>query len=402
MIYGTFIISIPVLILIGIDIILILLIITKKTQVRRKILLLAILFIIWSIIVTATRFDISSYILPLVGFIIMWIPLLVKIPMSESQRLLILSKWYCRGLVFSFIFAYQDILSALFKLPKTEEIIPFAVAQRVGNLSESLNIGIDRINSLMTEPSEYATFLVFGYICLEYLSSKKIINKNKAIILKLHTLFFLLFTFSLSGLVLFAAYLIFNNAFWFLHRNINYRQSMSRLFSACLTIGITFVVVTNIIPDANIAIDSFIERTNATLFTIGEQNLNTSGGARINSLNVAFDSLQSDYGIIGQGFGNNVANWLMNNYGNLSSEYARGDIFNIYAAVLIGVGVPGLLIFMGVIYQSFNKNQKIDDYQIKFFFTWLLLGFTLGSLLYYSYWGAFYVIATEGKYLVKK
>lgn len=386
------------MILIGIDVLLIHLILTNQTQVRAKPLLFASIFFIWSVVVTATRYDISTYIFTMLGLIVMWIPLLVKVSISESDKLLVLSKWYCRGLSLSFIFAYQDVISSLFSLPRTEEFIPFAVAQRTSFVDASLNIGIERVNSLMTEPSEYAAFLVFGYICLDYLNKQNSINKSKIFILKLHTIFFLFFTFSLSGFFLFFSYLILN---LFLDSSKITMKLLTKNIVFCLMIVFLFFVLINIIPDLNIAATLFFERVNSAI-GIDTHNLNTSEGARFNSINVAFDSLFSNNGFIGQGFGNNIARWLIENYSNLSTEYARGDIFNIYAAVIIGVGIPGLLAFIGTIYQSFITNKINDKFQVKYFLIWILFGWTLGSLLYYTYWGAFYLVAIQGKSANKK
>ena len=340
-----FVLSLPVICLILMDIILILMLITNRTEIRVKPFIFAVFLFFWIITITLTRYDISTFIVPLLGLIIMLMPLIVKIPMSNELTFLTLSKYYCKGLIFSFLGAYQDLISALFKLPKTEEIFPLAVIQGIGNLSDSLNISIDRINSLMTEPSEYAAYLVFGYICLSYLENQKSIGSKTLIILRIHILVFLLLTFSITGFLLFISYLIINVVSNSLLTN--YVKSLKTIITTCLFMAIVFFVTINILPDLCIAVINSVERIGD--FQSSFQNLNTSEGSRFNSINMAFYSLGSDYGFIGQGYGKNASNWISENYGNQSREYADGNIFNLYAAVTISVGLPGLLFFIGLI-----------------------------------------------------
>lgn len=387
-----FVLSLPIVALIGIDILLILMLITKQSKLRKKTLFCTFLFIIWSVIVTVTRYDISSFVLSISGLILMWIPFVIKIPLSDKITYLTLSKLYFRGLIFSFIGAYQDIFSALFSLPKTEEIIPFAATQSIGDLSGSLNIGIDRINSLMTEPSEYAAFLVFGYICLDYLESQKSVSAKTALIVRIHIIIFLLFTFSISGLILFASYWIISILLQFFRKNGV--KSLLRNIATWLAIGITIFIITKLIPDLEVASIAFIQRIEFLSNT--SSNLNRSEGSRINSINLALDSLRDNYGFIGQGYGKNTSNWILENYGGKSIHYARGDIFNTYAAVTIAVGIPGLLFFIVTIYHASINYENNNVYRIELLLIWLMLGFFLGSLLWYSYWGILYLVAVQG------
>lgn len=393
MIGDRFVLSLPLICLILMDVVLIVMLISKRTKVRVKPFVLGSFFVLWAILITITRYGVSSFIASILGLILMWIPIIIRIPISENFTFLKLSKLYCRGLIFSFLGAYQDIISALFSLPKTEEIIPFAVIQGTGNLSGSLNISIDRINSFMTEPSEYAAYLVFGYICLDYLENQKFIGSKTLIILRIHILVFLLLTFSITGFLLFISYLIINVVSNSLLTN--YVKSLKTIITTCLFMAIVFFVTINILPDLGIAVIDSVERIGD--FQSSSQNLNTSEGSRFNSMNIAFDSLGSDYGFIGQGYGKNTSNWISENYGSQSREYADGNIFNLYAAVTISVGLPGLLFFIGLIYQAFRNSQSEDNtnYKMSFFFVWLLSGFCFGSLLWYSIWGYLYLVGTQ-------
>lgn len=392
-----FVLSLPVICLILMDVVLIIMLINKQTNVRGKPFIFASFFIVWAILVTITRYGISTFILSILGLMIMWIPLVIKIPLSDKLTFLTLSKSYCRGLIFSFLWAYQDLFSALFSLPKTEEIIPFAVVQGTGDLSNLLNISFDRINSLMTEPSEYATFLVFGYICLDYLENQKSIGSKKLIILRLHIFIFLLLTFSLTGFLLFISYLILNVIFNTL--SMNYLNSVKMVVRTFLAIASIFFISVNTLPGLQIAVLNSMERIESLQSSSG--NLNTSEGSRFNSMNLAFDSLSGDYGLIGQGFGKNTSNWISENYGNKGTQYYNGNIFNIYAAVTIAVGLPGLLFFIGIIYQAFINSESEDkgNYKIICLFVWLISGFCFGSLLWYSVWGFLYLVTTQGAFI---
>ncbi|MFM6269784.1 MAG: O-antigen ligase family protein, partial [Dolichospermum sp.] len=371
-----FVLSLPLVCLILMDIVLIIMLISKRTKVRVKPFIFGSFFVVWAIIITVTRYSIASFIASILGLILMWIPLIIRIPTSENFTFLKLSKLYCRGLIFSFLGAYQDIVSGLFSLPKTQEIIPFAVVQSVGNLSYSLNLNIDRINSFMTEPSEYASYLVFGYICLDYLEDKKSIGSKTLIILRIHILLFLLFTFSITGFLLFISYLIIN--FVSYSAITNYVKLLKKIIINCLLIVILFFVAIYMVPNLGIAMINPVERIQR--FESSSKNLNSSEGSRFNSINMAFDSLGSDYGFIGHGYGKNTSNWISENYGNQSIQYAEGNVFNLYAAVTISVGLPGLLFFIGLIYQAFINSQSEDNSKQKmiFFLVWLISGFCFG------------------------
>ncbi len=388
-----FVLSLPVICLMLVDVILIVMLITDRTKIRVKPFIFVSFLIIWIITITLTRYSVSTFIVPLLGLAIMLIPLIIKMPMPNGLTFLTLSKFYCRGLAFSFLGAYQDLFSFLFRLPKTEEIIPFAVIQGTGNLSGSLNIGIDRINSFMTEPSEYAAYLVFGYICLSYLENQKSIGSKTLIVLRLHVLLFLLLTFSVTGFILFGTYLIID----FVSNSLlsNHVKSLKKFIATLLILGIVFVSAINFIPDLGIAVIEMGNRIGS--LESNSQNSRSSEGSRFNSINMAFDSLGSDYGFIGQGYGKNASNWISENYSNKSIQYAEGSIFNLYAAVTISVGLPGLLFFLGLIYQAFRNSQSENNsnFKMSFFFVWLISGFCFGSLLWYSVWGSLYLVATQ-------
>jgi hypothetical protein len=303
-----------------------------------------------------------------------------------------ISKLYVRGLIFSFLGAYQDIFSSLFNLPKTEELIPFALVQSSGNLPDSLIISIDRINSFMTEPSEYAFFLVFGYICLDYLQGEKYVTYKTGFILKIHIIIFLLLTFSVSGIVLFFGYWIAKMLWEGFKKNS--LMSLIKNIMSVLCIAMLLFSSIRLIPDLEVASSNLINRL--TDLSLTSNNLNSSEGSRINSINLALDSFSDTYGLIGQGYGQNASTWISENHGAASVHYSRGDIFNTYASVTIAVGIPGFLFFLGTIYQAFINNVDNNIYRSIFLLVWVILGFALGSLLWYSYWGIFYLFATQG------
>jgi hypothetical protein len=395
-----FVLSLPVAALIIIDILLIIFVITGQSKFRTKPLIFAVIFIIWAIVITLTRYDISTFILTLLGLVMVWIPLMIRMPLPDK---VVLSNFYCQGLILSFVVSYFELfLSILFK-QKFVDIFPFIAHKSVGDLSESLNISIDRISSLMTEPSEYAVFLVFGYICLDYLDSQKAISKNKFILIKLNIVFFLLLTFSISGLILFFTYLVLSSLNFLLVKTKRKEIIFKKLLTFLSLIIVLFFAI-KAIPELEIASASFIDRATLFIEMDGNDNLKTSEGSRSNSMKLAFDSLGSDYGFFGQGFGKNLSLWILDNYPNtVYSRGEAGEIYNTYAAVIIGVGIPGLLAFLGTIYESFKTSKNVHFYQQIFFLIWLSLGFFIGSLLFYSYWGIFYLVATEANiYNIKK
>ena len=386
-----FVLSLPVICLMLMDVILILMLITNRSKVRVKPFIFTSFLVVWAVVVTATRYDISTFILTLLGLILMLIPLVIKIPVPDKVTLL---KFYCRGLLLSFIVSYFEFFLALFFKLKFVDILPFIAHKSVGHLSDSLNISIDRISSLMTEPSEYSFFLVFGYISLDYLYYKGCLKRSTSILMKLNIVLFLILTFSISGVTLFSLYLVLTNAFLLIQKDGT--KSLLRNILSFLAVIILVVILIKIIPEVEIAFSSFIDRTNSFLQMNDADNLNTSEGSRFSSLKIAFDSLNSSYGFVGQGYGQNLSDWIASEYSNtLYGKRGRGEIYNTYAAIIIGLGIPGLLAFIGIIYQSFKTSKSVNSYQKVFFLVWLAMGFFIGSLLYYSYWGIFYLVATE-------
>ena len=401
-----FIISLPVICLLAIDILLFIMVLIGRIKIRTKVAIAAYGFLLWSLFTTGFRHELSTYLLPILGLIAMWLPIIVKLPISEISRQIKFSKWFCRGVTLSFIFAYQDLISSLFSLPKTEELIPFVVAQRTGiffGLSGSV-LSLERINSLMAEPSYYAVYLTLGYICMDFLNKQGLVGKKKAIIFQLHVVSFLILTFSLSGIFIFIFYLLVNQIFFW--KKHGFRLPIKAITSG-LVITIVMAVVLSQISGFETAVKSVFNRISSFSETVGfleSRNLNTSEGSRIHSVSVALDSLNSTDGIVGQGLGAGDE-WLRENYSHLSYHFARGSIFNIYAAVLIAVGLIGLLLYIWFIYICVNlKSGLIKRLSPVYFYVWLLIGFAMGSLLYYHYWGSFYLISTRGskKYQTSK
>jgi hypothetical protein len=386
-----FVLSLPIICLILMDVILILMLITNLSKVRVKPFIFTSFLVVWSVLVSATRYDISTFILTLLGFILMLIPLIIKIPVPDKVTL---SKFYCQGLLLSFIISYFEFFLALFFKLQFVNILPFIAHKSVGDLSNSLNISLNRISSLMTEPSEYSFFLVFGYISLDYLLYKGSIKRSTSIFMKFNIVLFLILTFSISGFILFGLYLVLSNAFLSFQKN-GTKTLLGNTLSFFAVI-ILIVILIKSVPEIEIAFSSFTNRTFSFLQMNDVDNLNTSEGSRSSSIKIAVDSLNSSYGFVGQGFGKNLSDWIASEYSNsLFGRTGRGEIYNTYAAITIGLGIPGLLAFIGIIYQSFKTTKSDNSYQKIFFLVWLALGFFIGSLVYYSYWGIFYLVATE-------
>lgn len=397
---GGFIVSPPVVILLVIDGLIVLLVLLSEMKIRTKAAFAASIFFLWALMVTGFRHSLSTYMLPMLGLITMWIPIIVKLPILEAKRQLAAVKWYCRGLALSFVFAYQDLISHIFALPKTEELIPFIAegAQRTGKLFgltiSSLNLV--RINSLMAEPAWYAIYLPLGYICINSLEQRKLIGKRKAVFFKLHIIAFLSLTFSLSGLAVFTAYLIISQALFI------YKRGLDLPFKA-ITSGIAITLVTILllsqISGFDTAVESVFDRVSSLSQQVGtlqDRNMETSAGSRIHSLTVAFDSVNSSNRFMGEGLGA-TDDWLKANFSH-TKYFGQGNIYNNYGAILIAVGPLGFLFYLFFIFVSVENRSRLPNIiNPTYFYVWLLLGCAMGSLLYYHYWGSLYLISTRGR-----
>lgn len=397
---GRFIFSPPVIILLIIDTLIIILVFLAQMKIRTKVATAAYVFLLWALFTTGFRHGLSTYLVPMVGLITMWLPMIVKLPISEANRQLKFSKWYCRGLALSFVFAYQDLISSLFSLPRTEELIPFIAesAQRTGNLFglAATNINLERINSLMDEPSWYAVYLPLGYICIDSLEKQGLISKRKAIFFKVHIIGFLLLTFSLSGLAIFVGYLIISQGLFWAKKG--FRLPLKTMTRGLAIATVTIVLLSQV-PAFSTAVESVFNRVSAFSERVGslqDRNLNTSEGSRIHSLAIAIESVNSSNGFMGEGFGA-TDDWVKKNYSHLSRIYETGHTFNNYGSVLIAVGPLGLFFYLWFIYISVKlKPGTPRNISSTYFYVWLIVGFAMGSLLYYHFWGSFYLVSTRG------
>jgi hypothetical protein len=395
-----FIVSPPVVVLLAIDGLIVLLVLLSEMKIRIKVASAAFIFLLWTLMVTGFRHSLSTYLLPMLGLITMWIPIIVKLPISEATRQLAAAKWFCRGLALSFVFAYQDLISYLFSLPKTEELIPFIAegAQRTGKLFgvSAASINLVRINSLMAEPAWYAIYLPLGYICINSLEQRKLISKRKAIFFKLHIIAFLTLTFSLSGLAVFIGYLIISQALFI------YRKGFDLPFKAIasgIAITLVTVVLLSQVSDFNTAVGSVLDRISVLPEQVGslqDKNLATSAGSRVHSFTVAIDSIDSSNKFMGEGLGA-TDDWLKANFSR-TNYFGQGNMFNNYGAILIAVGPLGFLFYLLFIFTSIENRARFPNIiNSTYFCVWLILGCTMGSVLYYHYWGSLYLISTRGR-----
>jgi hypothetical protein len=302
-------------------------------------------------------------------------------------------RWFVRGALGTVLISAYQIGGYLLNLPGIRDFLP------LGSLIREEVIGrFPRASATFFEPAYYAIYLVFAIGCLD-LVAQGYYSRWRYTAYRLCLLGALIATLSLAGAVLALVYHA-TRAVPVLGRVMS--RGRIRLVRASLVFATAAVVWLGLLLSGGVVADSR-KYVSFKLSQIIEQyqgrgSLQTSVGVRLGVTGVV-GGFWKFYGpravAMGTGF-NRIEEGLVNCYGWAEgSPLARGTVPNVYAAVVLGTGLTGL-IFYAVWLLSLAPDRVADgkaDWKARaYFLTWLVAHAATGQLIVYPLYGYAYLM----------
>jgi hypothetical protein len=347
-----------------------------RIRIRPTILVSAVLFATWATAVTIFRHSLSSFMPSLLILMVLWAPFWLFD--RDLDALHTCSAWFIGGLVICLAVAFYQLMTNLIPLPTVESIVPTIVAQRTAPAGRFL-----RLNALMVEPSFLAIYLAFAYMVLDRLWQGPQAAK---LLLKGATLFFMVFTFSLSGIGVWLAYTGYKYLVLLRYRRWFKRIALTLMGVALL--GFALVLFTGWDTPAR-----YIQYLQARLqksvdvIATGDLTDTSSEGQRAGAISLALFYIQHENALWGEGYSESEA-WVDRHFATVG-----GYVHNLYSYLLISVGFVGLGLYLNFLNSlHFPLLGRGDPYHQAFFFAWLVTAMATGHLIFYYYWGYLYLL----------
>lgn len=362
-------------------------------RIRGLPFLFGFMFVFWAFSINLIRnLPPSSYLFSLGALFLLWIPLTLRLPVSNLK--IFMNRWFVYGGVFSFIFLYYDLCIIFLNAPPLTELFPFVMDQSTG-------FNLPRATAAMLEPSYYAAYLVFLYASSDILSKNKIIKPKYNIIIKIHILIGLILTVSLTGVFLIGIYFLTKILMGLLPR-IN--KMLKGRFSVPLPKkSIVLIIMLGIIllfqlPTTAQIFSHIFSRLYAIPQVILQEDYSAgSSGKRLNATNVALLYLKEGNILdisIGEGYAN-YEDWLESQFSGIyhTTDVAK-TLQNVFAIIIISTGLVGFFLYIGFIILIFYSCKNKPG--ISFPVLWLAYHFATGHLIIYPLFGYLYLVAAEG------
>ena len=239
-----------------------------------------------------------------------------------------------------------------------------------------------RLNALMVEPSFLAIYLSFSYMVLDRLWQG---SARAKLLLKGATLFFMAFTFSLSGIGVWLAYMGYKYV-----SLLRYRQWFRRIaltVAGVAVLGFALVLFTGWDTPARYAqyLQARLQKSVDVIAT-GDLTDTTSEGQRAGAISLALFYLRNENPWWGEGYSTSDA-WINRHFAT------AGYVHNLYSYLLISVGLVGLGLYLKFLASlRLPLLGRADPYHQAFFFAWLVTAMATGHLIFYYYWGYLYLL----------
>jgi O-antigen ligase len=344
-------------------------------RVRPTILFSAAAFAVWALAVTAFRYPLASFAPSLMMLMVLWVPFwLIRRDLDGLQNS---SSWFVWGLIMCFVIAFYQLLTNLLPLSPLETIVPTIVAQRTAPVGR-----FSRLNALMVEPSFLAIYLAFAYMVLDRLWQG---SPKARLLLKGGVLFFMAFTFSLSGIGVWLAYMGFKYL-----SLLRYRRWLKRILvtvAVVALLGLGFFAFMGWDTPARYVqyLQARLEKS-LKVITTGDLTDNSSEGQRAGAISLAIYYVQHENPLWGEGYATSD-DWISRHF------VTTGYVHNIYSYLLISVGFVGLVLYVGFLVSlRLPLLGRDDPYHEAFFFAWLVTAMATGHLIFYYYWGYLYLL----------
>jgi hypothetical protein len=330
----------------------------------------------WCLVTAAFRHPPGTYLLSWFGLILVTAPICATYPQQISRKKLLSA--LVLGAVASFVLATYEVTVAVGSVPPIEDLFPLSIQPKTGDF-----LGFRRVKAGMEEPAHYAIYLVLIYAIIDH-GQKQNINVPWSQQVKLLTPVFLLTTLSLSGVILFTAYLAVKTLgnlrevfqVWRL-----WRSGLLLLSAPIIVAGLVYTVRASGLDEVVVL---FASRLDVVIDVVTGGTLTGSEGSRANTIPVMIDYWSSQSWIhlfMGEGYAN-YSKWLVQEFGYLNptlSSFARGQINNIFAAIGISTGVVGVLLYLGFLKSIFSRS--CIHLPASFIVTWLVMHFASGMLI---------------------
>lgn len=342
---------------------------------KKRCLLLGVLVLWFALTAMANGHGPSLFVKSLAGFVVCMLPFLVR---SELLYYRMPVFWgFASGLMVVFGIGALDLLASLTAMPHPHEYLPFP-GWSIGGTYEMA--GIKRVRALCGEPSGLGRQMVFSFAILTFYrpeGSFKQLFKRCASVL---CIVFLMLTFSMSGLVLFAAFLL--TYYW---RRIFSIQTWLK-YVAGAVFGVVMVLCVFLLSDDLSIVDVYDEyasRIERGISDVRDGRISSSTGMRIQSIVTPLIYVK-DQGVKGVFWGEGYANqeyWVYLNFSfDTRSGLSSGILHNIFSIVFISTGLLGLLLYVLLIL-SFSKPKSLVVVTLL-----ILFHFSTGLLLYFDMW----------------
>lgn len=336
----------------------------------------------------ATRFPVSSYALSIgaLGFAVL--PLLTPATSDGEVRALV------RGLMVGLWLTLALALTTI--LIQISGLVPLlgpVASLLVGAEQTGLFLGYIRPTAGFTEPSHLAIYLATVYVALDLLARAGLSPGRSRPFVALGVVF----TGSVSGLVLFVAYLA---AGWLggLRRALFGRLSGAGLVRAAAVIGGLLLIAAYLLSTGPES-DEYALRLIRALDDFQTGNLVGSEGSRVNAI-LALPAYWASAGLPGVLVGTGYANygdWLIDTFGllNVSATFSRGEVDSILVVVFLSTGLVGFTAYLVFLYRAFGHRVAMANLPVLVFV--LTMNFSYGYLIAGLYWQLLFVLASTAR-----
>lgn len=338
---------------------------------------------------SALRHPVTSYVLSVGALALALIPLTTPELGGLGTRALLkglmLGLWATLALTLATILLQISGLQGL--------LGPFAPLL-VGTEQTGMFLGYVRPFAGFSEPSHLAIYFATMYVALDLLARAGTPSGLTRPCLAVA----IVFTGSVSGLVLFVTYLVADGLIR-LRRLLRKSLAAATMLRTLVAVLALLVVVSLVGPNSAELVDEYAVRVVQTLDDIETGNLVGSEGSRINAV-LALPDYWESAGLSGFLMGTGYANyqsWLIDNYGHLdeSATFSRGGIDNILIAVFLSTGVLGFIAYLAFLYKAFGPRAVAANPSLVVFV--LALNFSYGYLISGLYWDLLFVLAAMAR-----
>jgi hypothetical protein len=339
----------------------------------------------------APRHEVPSYAFSLGALALALAPL--TSPLSSPREIRVLLSGLLTGLQLTIVVV---LLSIVVQVTGIEALAGgFAgllVRPEMGNF-----LGYARPAAGFSEPSHLAIYLATAYVALDLLRRAGRYRGWLGPVV----LMTVVFTGSLSGLMLIVAYLAARFAAGLgalVARGLSVR-SLLRLLGGGALLAVAVVVASQNAADF---MGDYATRLVQTQEDIESLNLVGSEASRVNAvlaLPAYWDASGWPGFLVGTGYANHQA-WLLSSYGDLSewATFSRGQVDNLLVAVFLSTGALGFVAYLTFVGRAFSLRVLRAEVPVAVFV--LAINFSYGYLISGLYWQLLFVLASVARYSV--